>query len=100
MLQPLGWRLLAPSRSSLAWTSDSGLNKEAKVAEFVQQGRFDSIYTVLLPGRQRGIERQTHHVSDAKEILHCMYEIDTGFQAPRRISFMLRIGRPKLYTIS
>lgn len=99
MLQPLGWRLLAPSRSSFEWTSDTGLNAEAKGSEFVQQGRFDSIYLVLLPGRERGVERQTNHVSDAKGDA-ALYETDTGFQATRRISFLLCIGRPKLYTIS
>ena len=62
--------MLAPSRSSLEWTSDTGLDEEAKDPEFVQQGRIDSIYLVLLPGRQWGIERQTHRVSDTKEILH------------------------------
>ena len=71
MLQPLGRRLLAPGRSSLEWTTDIGFNPEAKDAEFVQQRRIVAIHIVLLPGKQWGVEGQTHRVSDAKEMLSC-----------------------------
>lgn len=50
MLQPLGWRLLAPGRSSLEWTSDVDINPETKDAELVQQRRIGPIHIVLLPG--------------------------------------------------
>lgn len=59
MLQPLGWRLLAPDRSSLEWTSNTDLNYQAKDLESVQQRRVDSIHIVMLPGGKWGLERQT-----------------------------------------
>ncbi len=71
MLQPLGWRLLAPGRSSLKWTSDVNVDRKAKYSGSLQQRRPDPIHTVLLPGRQWRLERQAYRVSNPRKIVHC-----------------------------
>lgn len=71
MLQPLGWWLLAPGRSSLEWDSDIVLDWDAKDLNPVQQRGVDPIHIVLLPGRRWRLERQTQRVGNSKDIPGC-----------------------------
>ena len=48
-----------------------GISPGSKGIESLQQRRAYPLHTVLLPGRQRGLEGQTYCVCDAREILRC-----------------------------